>query len=269
MGCSVANAQLLSEWYARGGGAATGLYWGVEVTTLTSPDTFGLRIRTGSSIDLTFDWGDGDVSNNVTAVGTVSHEYATAGTYKLKISGTITGGDIGFQSLAAGTTPQLVTALEEIRGVTNSMTTWYYALSSGNNLTNVPSNLFDNQTDLTSIQSAFANCWILKTCPTVSNLTGLTGDALASTWNVCSAMTNATYVNNLTNVTSLASTWANCSAVPVFPTVSNLTKVTSIHRAWSGSTVSTWPEVKTLTNVTGIIANLRAQYSLSSVTLQK
>ena len=63
--------------------------WQFTITTASANHVFRV-FTTGMTSKLIISWGDGNAETSTT-VGTIEHTYATAGTYKLRIAGVMTG----------------------------------------------------------------------------------------------------------------------------------------------------------------------------------
>jgi len=64
----------------------------LEIITTTSPETITLPLTSGASYNFTANWGDGEADSDITSGTDVDriHEYTTAGTYLITMSGTLT-----------------------------------------------------------------------------------------------------------------------------------------------------------------------------------
>lgn len=74
------------------GGAVVNDSFELEIVTTLSPETITLPLTSGATYNFTANWGDGEPDSDITS-GTDTdriHEYTTAGTYLITMSGTLT-----------------------------------------------------------------------------------------------------------------------------------------------------------------------------------
>jgi hypothetical protein len=69
-------------------------YWELTVATTGASQDYSIDINSGSSVDITVDWGDGNAPVNYNSTGVKTCTYASADTYSIKITGSIVGGNI-------------------------------------------------------------------------------------------------------------------------------------------------------------------------------
>lgn len=117
----------------------------LEVVTSTPGEEIELPL--GGSVNATVDWGDGSPADYYSTAGIQSHIYATAGTYAISISGTLTEfGNI------------IVSSSEKYSRVVSwgciGLTSLHMAFTNAVNLTDVPDNL---PATVTNLKSAFQN----------------------------------------------------------------------------------------------------------------
>jgi hypothetical protein len=108
------------------------------ITTTTSPQDFTVYLGLPSS--LVVDWGDGSSYDTYTTTGNVTHTYATAGSYKIRIrSGTV--GRIAFGEDSC--TPTLLTAVDRVISASLGLVSAY--------------NMFNGCTNIASWAAGFFN----------------------------------------------------------------------------------------------------------------
>ena len=240
--------------------------------TTSSPESITLPLRSGFSYDFTVDWGDGN-SDTITAWDDAdkTHEYATAGTYTVVITGTCEawyfnngGSKLNFRTVewwgaSVGFTGDGLRAA--FRGCTNAtgytadplpayaVTSLAFAWNGNSSVTSFPA--ISALTSVTNLGLTWQNCSKATSFPAVSALTSVT--TLASAWYGCSSASSLPAVNALTLTSNLSSTWQGCSGASSFPAVSALTSVTTLLNAWRGcSSAASFPDVNALTSVTTI-----------------
>ena len=199
-------------------------------------------------------WGDGSANETVSAAsnhtGYVGHTYASAGTYTIKISGSMKMYGRGGKVDILGQT--LLTRIDSFGKL--GITSFYYAFYYCSALVSVPKTLPDSVTDMTYM---FRDCRGAAFNPDVSK------------WNV-SKVTNMTYMFfncygaafnpdvsnwNVSKVTNMTYMFYNCYGAAFNPDVSNwnVSKVTSMNymfRYCSGNAFN--PDMKSWTLKTGV-----------------
>ncbi|MBO7688621.1 MAG: leucine-rich repeat protein [Kiritimatiellae bacterium] len=146
-----------------GGGALTARYMAVtyatkfEVTTTSSYKKFGIYSTTAinSANPTVVDWGDGSVDVVIGSISQLAHEYASAGTFEVGISDTISAFAISSSnSTWYGTTAQVRYTLKKVKAVSASVTSlssycYYYCAAltnavfpSSNSFTLIPDSCF-------------------------------------------------------------------------------------------------------------------------------
>jgi len=129
---------------------------GVEVDSV--PDTRSFDISSGTGIDVDVDWGDGSLVETFTTAGTKAHEFASTGTYTIKLSGGFSGND---GKLVVGELKPISTGVIPYMGISSFAYVFAYCPS----LTSIPSGLFDNNTSVTSFSTAFLGCTSITEIP--------------------------------------------------------------------------------------------------------
>jgi len=132
---------------ARGGvlGAAGGAeavqpdYWEMTVTTPTDLATWSVQVAAGTTPDLTIVWGDATSDTTANSVTTYDHEYATAGTYTVRISGTFASG--GRIRLGKTGNFAYLKAVQPVGGITN-LINFRDTMQACTGLTSLPEDLF-------------------------------------------------------------------------------------------------------------------------------
>jgi surface protein len=211
-----------------------------DLTQITAPTTIALAIKAGSGWfdagqEASIDWGDGTTPIVVSATspqsGYISHEYTTAGTYMVKVSGTMKAyRRAGFDNLAG---QDLLTHIRSF-----------------------------GKLGIESFECAFYNCTGLisvpKYCPkNISNMAFMFRDCLGaafnpdvSAWDVsnvttmynmfryCSGAAFNPDVSNwdVSNVRNMAQMFFGCSGASFNPDVSNwdVSNVTTMERMFLG-----------------------------------
>ena len=215
----------------------------------------------GTNVNLTIDWGDLSTPDVYTTTGIKSHAYASAGSYEVKITGSITEGNIQFSGAGANQLTAINAPLQGITGITSFAQTFYNCSS----LTSLPADLFRYNTSATGFSSTFARCAGLTSLPTdlfryttavtdfnatfygCTGLTSLPADLFKYTTaagNFISAFSNCTGLTSLpadlfkytTAVTSFNTTFYNCSGLTSLPAdlFKYTTVVTSFNSAFYG-----------------------------------
>jgi hypothetical protein len=113
-------------------------YWELTIETTGASQDYSIDINAGSSVDITVDWGDGNAPVNYNTTGVKTCTYASAGTYSIKITGSIVGGNIRLN--VAGVSQRLKSTgiIGGITGLTSFANTFYDCTG----LTSLPADLF-------------------------------------------------------------------------------------------------------------------------------
>lgn len=136
-------------------------YWGLTVTTSSGGQIFFIEIVAGTSIDITVDWGDG-TSNTYVSTNLKSHKYTGAGTYLIKVSGSIVNGHIRIGGNSSAK------ALLQETGVIGGITGLIHfteTFSGCTGLTSLPADLFRYHPTVAdnAFDSTFTGCTGLTT----------------------------------------------------------------------------------------------------------
>jgi len=179
-------------------------FWGqLELTlvTTTSPQTFTLPMNPSGYYNATIDWGDGTANSTITAHNDADlvHSYATAGTYTLKVDGTIGGiyfGSGGSRSLVRSVKYYGATRIDD----------------AFRNCTNL--NSFDgNLSDITDFNLAWRDCRGLTSFPLLNMNKGTN---FSSTWWGCSGLTSFPLLD-VRSGTTFTRAWYLCTGLTSFP----------------------------------------------------
>jgi hypothetical protein len=154
---------------ARGGvlGAAAAAvepdYWEMTVETPTNNATWSVQVAAGTTPNLTIVWGDATSDTTANSVATFDHEYATAGTYTVRISGTFASG--GRIRLGKAGNYAYLKAMQPVGGITN-ITSFQNSFTSCTGLTSIPADLFRWYSLLSqAFISTFQGCTGLTSVP--------------------------------------------------------------------------------------------------------
>jgi len=122
--------------------------WTLTVVTTGVSQTFNIDLA-GTTLNIIVNWGDTS-SNTYTTAGTKTHTFASAGTYYVTITGTLTGTSayVVFYT-ATGNTSQRITATTPIAGVTGI--TNVVNMFRGAMITSLPAGMFRNCPSLIAI----------------------------------------------------------------------------------------------------------------------
>ena len=188
----------------------------ITIVTTTSPQTFVLPIASGGTYGGVINWGDG-TTTTITAAGNYSKEYATAGTYKIKIKGAFHG--IYFNN--TGTSKNLVTRVK-ISPKTRSLASSFYNCS---NLAIVTGAIPSSVTNLTN---AWANTpltsWTIAIPSSVTNMSSAWANSQLTSWTI--AIPNS--------VTNMSASWSNNRLTSWDVAIPS--SVTNLANAWSFNT---------------------------------
>lgn len=201
----------------------TGLWFVVQ--TSADGETFEVGTNPGGTYSATIDWGDGSTSE-ITAHddADLTHTYARAGVYSVRITGTFTwwqGGD--------------VTKIVSILGGSIALTN--FSVEGASALTGFSADL--DVSSATNVVRTWKGCSGLKSFPTLA-LPIVTNASDA--WSNCSGLTSFPTLN-LPSVTQINSSWSNNSSLTTFPLL-DLSKVTSAQYAWNNcSTLTSFPAI--------------------------
>ena len=192
----------------------------ITIVTATSPQTFVLPIASGGTYGGVINWGDG-TTTTITAAGNYSKEYATAGTYKIKIKGAFHG--INFNN--TGTSKNLV-ARVKISPTTRSLS---YAFLGCSNLAIVTGAIPSSVTD---ISAAWYNnqltSWTVAIPSSVTDISAAWGSNQLTSWTIAIS----------SSVTSISSAWASNRLTSW--TIAIPSSVTNISGAWASNQLTSW-----------------------------
>ena len=188
----------------------------------------------GTNVNLTIDWGDLSTPDVYTTTGIKSHAYASAGSYEVKITGSITEGNIQFSGAGANQLTAINAPLQGITGITSFAQTFYNCSS----LTSLPADLFGYTTAATSFNSTFAYCTSLTSLP--ADLFGYNTAAASfgNTFSTCVGLTSlpTDLFRYTTAVGNFISAFAYCTSLTSLPTdlFGYNTAVTDFNSTFSG-----------------------------------
>ena len=211
----------------------------ITIVTTTSPQTFVLPIASGGTYGGVINWGDG-TTTTITAAGNYSKEYATAGTYKIKIKGPFHG--INFNN--TGTSKNLVTRVK-ISPTTRSLS---YAFFGCSNLAIVTGTISSSVTDISRAwQGNRLTSWTIAIPSSVTNISWAWSLSQLTSWTIAipSSVTDisgAWYYSQLTSwtiaipssVTNITYAWQNNQLTSW--TIAIPSSVTSMPYAWAFNT---------------------------------
>jgi hypothetical protein len=184
---------------ARGGvlGAAGGAaavepdYWEMTVETPSDAATWSVQVLAGTTPDLNISWGDATSDTTANSVTTYDHEYATAGTYTVRISGTFaSGGRIRLGKTGNFAYLKTVQPVGGITGISN----FQDSMRDCTGLTSLPANLFRWHPTITAnaFRLTFSGCTALSSLPDdlFRYNTEVTSDAFNGTFFNCTSLTS-------------------------------------------------------------------------------
>jgi len=201
-----------------------------EITTTTASEVF--TFPASGTVNVNVDWGDGSSVETFTSTP-ISHTFATAGTYNVRVSGTIDdfkvdgsgqearfAGDVIWAGLAFDGTVNLSNAFRDSdittldgRGMDlSACTSLYYAFENCSSLTTLDVSSWDLSA-CTTLDSTFYNCSSLTTLDVSSwNLSVCT--SLESAFRACSSLTSLDVSSwNLSACTTLIYAFRDCSSL--------------------------------------------------------
>ncbi len=164
--------------------------WYLTVVTTGASQDYTVNINAGTGVDIYIDWGDTS-SNAYTTTGQKTHNYASAGTYTVKISGEFSSnGNIRLGSNSVNRSRlKSVNPIPQLKGFTDLS----YCLSNCTGLTgSIPNDLLRYVTGCTDLSYCLAYCTGLDTTvPSdllryVTDCTNFTGFAQGLTWTTAS-----------------------------------------------------------------------------------
>lgn len=247
----------------------------IEITT-----TFDNRfIFNVDNCDIKVNYGDGSISN-YNSSGYKIHTYTENNTYTSYISGAVSGKiEFGYYSdyYEHFNITKVLLLGNGIIGLTDAS----YMFNDCESISTFSDNLFLNQTNITNLDSTWADCISSTNFPLVNQLVNVTNlnrtwygceenrrfpdvynltnvTSLISTWRLCLKARQLPEINALTNVTSLENTWCYCEKITNFPSISNLIKTTNLYATWRlCKSATNFPSISNLTNVTTLLETWR------------
>ena len=141
-------------------------HWRLTIRTTAPGQAYSLDINSGTGIDIDIDWGDGTVLK-YTTTGIKSRTYALAGTYRVRVSGSMTAGNIRQDATGTYANAPKVRATSVIKGITG-IANFRETLRGCTNLTAVPVDTFRNYPAIATsgFTSTFYGCAGLTALPT-------------------------------------------------------------------------------------------------------
>ena len=198
------------------------------MTVEVPSDTYTMTLQDIGTAENTIEWGD--TQSDTTTNNDVAHEYATSGTYEVKIFGEISRGTV---STSIVDEPAIITSVDQWGD--NLGTNIRYLFRNATSLSSIPSTWvgFENTTDA---QYLFDGCTSLATIP--------------SSWTGMDSMIAAARMFRATPITALPTSWSgigtvgslegiceNCTSLVTIPSewtqLTNLTNSSSMFRGCS------------------------------------
>ena len=140
--------------------------WTLTIQTTAPLQAYSLDINSGTNIKIDIDWGDGVVTR-YTTTGIKSHTYALAGTYRVRVSGSMTAGNIRQDSTGTYANAPKVKATSAIKGITGLLN-FSFTFYGCTGLTSLPTDLFRYNTAVSTwgFRATFDGCTGLTVLPT-------------------------------------------------------------------------------------------------------
>ena len=223
-------------------------------------DNVELDLNTsGSSTDVHVDWRDGTEVTHHTGTRQPSHTYTSAGTYDVRMIGTVPafylldssfrsslrkvkswGRLDGLSSLVGAFSgcAGLLEIVSDTLGAFENVDTFYYCFQSCSGLTAIPDGLFDNCTDLTHFSGCFYGCSSLTAIPEglFNNCPKVTDFSFC--FYGCSSLTAIPdgLFDNCPDVTNFSYCFEGCSSLKSIPDglFDNCTGVTTFRYCFQG-----------------------------------
>jgi len=134
----------------------------MQLKFTTNADNRTIKLPLYGTVNCTVDWGDGSATEDFTTTGRKRHTFATAGTYTVKISGSLT--QFGYYNEEAEDGWDGAGYLTEVTDFGDmGLTSLSGAFCKANNLTSVPASLPATVTDL-------SYCFYVNSKATITNL---------------------------------------------------------------------------------------------------
>lgn len=222
------------------------------ILTYTVPANATIGLPLNGTVSVTIDWGDGN-TENVSSSGVKEHTYTSAGTYTVKIGGTLTA--FGIPAVQPSYSANLTGVISFGNIGLSSLDYAFYFASS---LTDVPGKLPASVTVLSNtfykasnFNDADISSWDVSQ---VTNMSGLFFEASKfnqpiGSWNVGNVTDMSNMFSNASDFNQVISSW-------------NVSKVTNMYNMFSGAgkfnqPIGSW-------NV-GNVTNMAAMFNYASV----
>ena len=218
-------------------------------------------LRSVGTVNYTVDWGDGSSLETSTS-NTLSHTYASAGTYLVKVNSTsgsyrpkfnssgdedqITSIDIGFEDSTgfsnnierAFSGAQNMTQYSQVAAATSSVSDYENTWENCSGLTSFP--LIDTSS-ATNFHHTWAECSGLTSFPVLDTSNGTN---FRGAWTGCTGLTSFPVLNTSSG-TSFIVTWRGCSGLTSFP-VLDTSNATRFNESWKNCTgLTSFPLINT------------------------
>ena len=197
--------------------------WELTVQTTGASEAYSLDINSGTDIDVTINWGDGTITN-YNSTGIKSNTYASAGTYSVRVYGTMTAGNIRQDSTGTYANAPKVKATSAIIGITG----WSKFESTFRNtrITTLPADTFKIHTAVSSAGffRTFSGCTSLTTIPTdlFRYNTAVSIDGFYQTFYNCTSLTTIPTdlfrYNTAVSSGGFIGTFFGCTSLTTIPT---------------------------------------------------
>jgi hypothetical protein len=197
-------------------------YWEMTVTTPSDAATWSVNIAAGSTPNILVNWGDSS-SDTYTITGVKNHEYATAGTYTVRISGTFASGGC----IRLGNTGNFayLKTVQPVGGITK-IGNFQSSMRGCTGLTSLPENLFRwviPGAAGNAFYDTFYECTGLSSIP--ANLfrynTGISDNAFFQTFFGCTGLTSIPAdlfrYNTAVSSNGFYNTFYNCTGITSIP----------------------------------------------------
>jgi hypothetical protein len=190
--------------------------WDIGIQTTDVNQTFSVNIASGTSPNITVDWGDGTIET-FTTTGVKTRTYASAGNYTVKIRGSFaSNGNIRLGNTSAERARvRSTSAIPLIPGLSNFVSTFIGC----NSLSSIPSDLFAYNPNVTSFLQTFLNCFSLASIPESLFANNINVNSFTSTFNTCTSLTFIPpdlFANNI-NTTTFNQTFFDCISLSSIP----------------------------------------------------
>ena len=198
-------------------------HWRLTIRTTAAAQAYSLDINSGTGIDIDIDWGDGTVLK-YTTLGIKSRTYALAGTYRVRVSGSMTAGNIRQDSTGTYANAPKVKATSAVKGITgilNFKATFYGCTG----LTSLPTDLFRYNTAVSTsgFDETFYGCTALTALPVdlFRYNTAVSSSGFYLTFYVCTALTalpvDLFRYNTAVSTSGFIYTFSGCTSLTALP----------------------------------------------------